>query len=77
VEATARMAANLGYKTYVLSDACAAFDLHGLNGKVFDSQLVHALSLANLQAEYATVVNTQEIVKQVQGVNNFPVINSP
>ncbi|QHT70100.1 cysteine hydrolase [Rhodocytophaga rosea] len=66
VEATARMAGNLGFHTFVISDACAAFNLRGLNGEIFDSQLVHNISLANLQGEYATVVTTQEIVKQIQ-----------
>jgi nicotinamidase-related amidase len=66
VEATARMAGNFGFYNFVVSDACAAFNLRRLNGKLFDSQLVHDISLANLQGEYATVVATQEIVKQVQ-----------
>ena len=65
VEATARMAGNLGYETYVVSDATATFDKVDFSGQRRPAEDVHALSLANLQEEYAAVVSTAEVLKRV------------
>lgn len=66
VEATARMAGNLGFETYVVSDATATFDKVDFAGRPHEADDVHAMSLANLQGEYATVLSTEEIFIQVQ-----------
>jgi len=63
VEATARMSGDLGYKTTVVSDAVACFDKIGLHGEKFSSALVHQLSLANLNGEYATIMTTSEVLQ--------------
>jgi nicotinamidase-related amidase len=60
VEATARTAANLGFTTYVLSDATFAFTKTDFDGRTRTAEEVHAMSLANLQGEYATVIPVQE-----------------
>jgi nicotinamidase-related amidase len=65
VEATARMAGNLGYETYVVSDATATFDEVDFFGQLRSAEEVHALSLANLQGEYASVVSTTEVLERV------------
>ena len=65
VEATARMSGNLGFNTMVISDATATFNNIGLNGEVYDSELVHAMSLANLNEEYASVLSTQRLVEMM------------
>jgi len=65
VEATARMAGNLGYETYVVSDATATFDKVDFFGQLRSAEEVHALSLANLQGEYASVVSTTEVLERV------------
>jgi nicotinamidase-related amidase len=62
VEATARMAGDLGFKTVVVSDATACFDKVGTKGEKFSSALVHQLSLANLNGEYATIMTTSEVL---------------
>jgi nicotinamidase-related amidase len=62
VEATARMAGDIGFKTTVVSDACACFDKKGMDGTIHPSALVHDLSLANLKGEYATILSTQEVL---------------
>jgi nicotinamidase-related amidase len=59
VEATARHAGDLGYQTFVVSDACWAVDKADLRGRHWLAQDVHALSLAHLHGEYATVVDTE------------------
>jgi len=66
VEATARMAGDIGFKTTVVSDACACFDKAGLDGRVHPSSLVHALSLANLSGEYADIRSTQEVINSIK-----------
>ena len=65
VEATARYAGDVGFKTIVVADATACFDKTGLDGKKYSSDVVHQLSLANLQDEYATIMSTKEILDQM------------
>lgn len=56
VEATARSAGNLGFATWVGSDATFAFARVDHDGVARTAAQVHAMSLANLHGEYATVV---------------------
>ncbi len=58
VEATVRHGGNLGYRIFVVADACWAVDKRDLSGRVWPAADVHALSLANLHAEYAEVVDS-------------------
>jgi nicotinamidase-related amidase len=62
VEATVRMAGNLGFDTIVVSDATWATDKTDLRGKRWPAEDVHALSLANMQGEYASVLDTASVV---------------
>lgn len=62
VSTTARMAANLGYDTIVVSDATAAFRSRRLNGEVIPAQLVHEVSLATLNREFAELLLTRDIL---------------
>jgi nicotinamidase-related amidase len=57
VEATARHAGDLGYQVFVVRDACWAAEKTDLDGRRWGADDVHALSLANLQGEYASVVD--------------------
>lgn len=63
VEATARMAGNLGFDTYVVSDATATFGRRDYDGRWRTAAEVHAMSLANLDGEYATIVATEEVLR--------------
>lgn len=65
VEATARMAGNLGFDTYVVSDATAAFDKVDYAGVLRSATEVHAMSLANLDGEYATIVATADVPQRL------------
>ena len=58
VEASVRHGADLGYRVFVVADACWAVDVVDLAGRVWPAQIVHALSLAVLDGEYAEVVDT-------------------
>ncbi len=62
VEATARMSGNLGFTTYVVSDATATFGRRDFAGVWRTSDEVHNMSLANLSGEYATIVTTNELL---------------
>jgi len=58
VEATVRMAGNLGFQTYLVEDASFTFARRGWNGVIRSADEVHAMSLANLDGEYCRVVKT-------------------
>jgi nicotinamidase-related amidase len=58
VSTTARMASNLGYDTFVVSDATATFNNKGLDGQKYSAELMHETSLASLNEEFATIVTT-------------------
>lgn len=62
VSTRARMAGNLGYETFVVGDATACFDLEGPDGRRYPASEVHAISLASLHGEFATVLPTSEVL---------------
>ena len=63
VEATARTAGNLGFGANVVSDATFPFDKADYSGTLRTAAKVHAMSLANLEDEYAAIVSTQQIAE--------------
>ncbi|MGD1949762.1 MAG: cysteine hydrolase family protein [Leptolyngbyaceae cyanobacterium] len=65
VEATVRVAGNLGFDTYVVSNATATFDKLDLEQTLHPAERVHALALANMHQEYATVIDTQTLLKNL------------
>ncbi len=58
VSTTARMAANLGFSTLVVSDATAAFGAPGYNGRIRTAQDVHDNALSDLRGEFAEIAET-------------------
>jgi nicotinamidase-related amidase len=62
VEATARTAGNLGFDTVVVSDATFTFDKADYAGTLRSAAEVHAMSLANLEGEYARVLTTEQVL---------------
>lgn len=63
VSTTARMAGNLGFKTYVVSDATATFARPALDGTLRSAEAVHSAALSDLHQEFATVVDTAQVLK--------------
>jgi nicotinamidase-related amidase len=59
VEASARTAGNLGFKPVVVSDASFAFAMRDYAGVQRSADEVHAMSLANLDGEYAAIKDTR------------------
>ena len=64
VEASARTAGNLGFDTVVVSDATFAFGMRDYAGAQRSAEEVHAMSLANLDGEYATIKTTRALLDQ-------------
>jgi|SRR5215813_6604762 len=62
VEATVRMAGNLGFATYLVADGCFTFGRPDWNGIVRSAEDVHAMSLANMNGEYCTVVTAAALL---------------
>lgn len=67
VSTTARMAGNLGFSAWVVSDATATFDRTGPDGRDHPAELIHSIALSDLHGEFATVVDTRTILAAVGG----------
>ena len=65
VESTARMAGNLGYATTVVGDALINFRQKLRDGREMAAADVLALTLANLDGEFAHIASVNEILTQV------------
>ena len=63
VEATVRMAGNLGFETWLVGDACFTFAREDYRGLLRTADEVHAMSLANLNGEYCFVARTADILE--------------
>ena len=62
VSTTTRMAANFGFTVQLVSDATATFDRVGPNGQHYTADQMHDLALASLHNEFATVVETAQLL---------------
>jgi len=62
VESTARSAGNLGFDASVAADATFAFAQTDHGGTPRSAEDVHAMSLANLDGEYARVVSSAHLL---------------
>lgn len=62
VSTTTRMSGNLGFDTYLISDAVAAFGLTDQTGTYYDPETIHRLSLATLHEEFATVLTAEQLM---------------
>lgn len=63
VSSTARLASDLGFKTTVVADATAAFEMEGHDGRKFSAEDVHAVALVNLKDEFAAVLTTDDLLR--------------
>jgi len=69
VSTTVRMAANLGFETAIVADATATFDRLTVDGRNRPAQEVHDAALSDLNGEFATVIETEQLV-QLEPVAN-------
>ena len=66
VSTTARMAGNLGFATWVVSDGTAAFDRVGPDGIAHRAEQIHAIALSDLHGEFATVLDAAAAIAALQ-----------
>jgi nicotinamidase-related amidase len=62
VESTARTAGGLGFQVTVVADASFAFARSDYDGVLRGAEEVHAMSLANLRGEFATVALASGVI---------------
>ncbi len=60
VSVTARMSGNLGFRTFVIRDACAAHERE-LDGKKISADIVHDVNLASINGEFASIIWSSEL----------------
>jgi nicotinamidase-related amidase len=66
VETTARMAGNLGFDTWLVRDATWTFDRVGADGDQHSAEEIHAMTLANLNGEFARIVGTADVIAALE-----------
>jgi nicotinamidase-related amidase len=66
VSTTARMAANLGFAVRVVSDATATFDMRSPFGRRVPAEEMHEVGLAELDGEFARVVDTRTAISALR-----------
>lgn len=64
VETTARMAGNLGFDTYMVEDATAAWDQVGPDGRYFAADEIQAITMMSLQ-DFATITTTSAVIRAI------------
>ncbi len=62
---TARMAANLGFDTWFVSDATATFERRAPDGGTISADDMHRTELASLHGEFADVVSADEAIARL------------
>ncbi|MBW7969420.1 cysteine hydrolase family protein [Bradyrhizobium sp. BR 10289] len=62
VETTTRMAGNLGFDARLVRDATWTFDRIGPDGDTHSAEEIHAMTLSNLNGEFARIVTTQDVI---------------
>lgn len=63
VETSVRMAGNLGFLTYLVSDATATFDRMGPDGRLHRAEDIHTISLTSIHGEFAQVMTTNKVLE--------------
>jgi nicotinamidase-related amidase len=67
VETTTRMAGNLGFDARLVRDATWTFDRVGPDGDAHSAEDIHAMTLANLNGEFARIVSASEVIAGLKG----------
>ncbi len=66
ISTTTRMAGNLGYEAYLVSDATATFNRKAVDGQNYPAALIHQTALASLSEEFASII-TSKFIKNIYG----------
>jgi|GEM_PF-693637 len=65
IDATTRMAADLGFTTFVVADATVSFERVGVDGRRLDASLMHRATLANLNQEFGVIVDSKTVIDKL------------
>ncbi|MBR1091618.1 cysteine hydrolase [Bradyrhizobium manausense] len=68
VETTTRMAGNLGFDAHLVRDATWTFDRVGPDGETHSAESIHAMTLSNLNGEFARIVTAGEVIASLAAV---------
>jgi len=67
ISTTVRMAGNLGFTVFVVSDATATFDRGGVDGCWYPAEDIHQVHLASLHGEFCTVLSCADVLAGLGG----------
>jgi nicotinamidase-related amidase len=70
VETTTRMAGNLGFDARLVRDAAWTFDRTGPDGDAHSAEEIHAMTLANLNGEFARIVSAAEVIAELKSAGD-------
>jgi nicotinamidase-related amidase len=62
---TVRMAGNLGFETWILGDAMAAFERETPDGETIPAETIHRTELANLHGEFGEVISVDQAIQRL------------
>jgi len=65
VSASTRMASDLGFDVVLASDATAAFERDGYDGRHYSGEQIHRVNLVSLDGEFCRVHSTSEILATI------------
>lgn len=65
VSSTVRMAANLGFRAFLVADATATHERVSHTGQHFSAQQMHDAALASLHGEFATVLDADDLLARL------------
>jgi nicotinamidase-related amidase len=68
VETTTRTAGNLGFDACLVRDATWTFDRVGPDGDAHSAEAIHAMTLANLNGEFARIVTAADAIAALKEV---------
>jgi nicotinamidase-related amidase len=66
ISTTVRMSGNLGFETYLISDSTACYNTKGINGEIIDCEVIYQAALASLNEEFASVINSEELINLIE-----------
>jgi nicotinamidase-related amidase len=68
VETTTRMAGNLGFDASLVRDATWTFDRIGPDGDKHSAEEIHAMTLSNLNGEFARIVVAADVIASLEAM---------
>lgn len=65
VSTSTRMAGNLGFRAFIVTDATATFEKTGPDGRLWSADDIHSSALASLHKEFATALKSAELLELI------------